>query len=121
MFKEIPQTMKKAPTPKQKVQKPMTDIGGGWYMEKSAKRISPLRRTNLSKKSQEKQDEIQKKLYEANKWWNGCKFRLYWHKLEWVDPKYTPKRDKPYSVSSKAFYLNKNDKTDHWVGHSRLK
>ena len=54
MFKEIPKTMKKAPTPKQKFQKLMTDIGGGWYMEKSAKRISPLRRTNLSKKSQEK-------------------------------------------------------------------
>ena len=38
----------------------MTDIGGGWYMEKSAKGIPPLRRTKLSKKSQERQDEIQK-------------------------------------------------------------
>ena len=37
MFNKIPQTMKKSPTPKQKVQKLMTDIGGGWYMEKSAK------------------------------------------------------------------------------------
>ena len=33
MFKKIPQTMIKALTPKQKVQKLMTYIGGGWYME----------------------------------------------------------------------------------------
>ena len=59
MFKEIPQTMIKALTPKQKVQKINTDIGGGWYMGKSAKRLPPLRRTKLSKKTQEKQDEIQ--------------------------------------------------------------
>ena len=30
MFKKIPQTMIKAIIPKQKVQKLMTDIGGGW-------------------------------------------------------------------------------------------
>ena len=34
MFKQIPLTMKKSLTPKQKVQKRMTDIGGGWYVEK---------------------------------------------------------------------------------------
>ena len=38
----------------------MTDIGGGWCMEKSAKGLPPLRRTKLSKKSQERQDEIKK-------------------------------------------------------------
>ena len=32
MFKEIPQTIKKSLTPKQKVQKLMTKNGGGWYM-----------------------------------------------------------------------------------------
>ena len=52
MFKEIPQTIKKEPTPKQKVQKLMTDIGGGWYTEKSANGLPPLRRTKLSKKAQ---------------------------------------------------------------------
>ena len=34
MFKQIPLTMIKALSPKQKVQKLMTEIGGGWYMEK---------------------------------------------------------------------------------------
>ena len=33
MFKKIPQNMSKAITPKQKFQKRMVDIGGGWYME----------------------------------------------------------------------------------------
>ena len=34
----------------------MTDIGGGWYMKKNAKGPPLLRRTKLSKKSQENQD-----------------------------------------------------------------
>ena len=32
MFKQIPTTMTKPLSPKQKVQKLMTEIGGGWYM-----------------------------------------------------------------------------------------
>ena len=49
MFRQIPQTIKIALTPKQKFQKIMTDIGGRWYMEKSARGLPPLRRTKLSK------------------------------------------------------------------------
>ena len=40
--------------------------------------------------------------------------------LEWVDPKSTPKISKPFSVSSKKFYINNNDRTAHFVGHSKL-
>ena len=36
--------------------------------------------------------------------------------FEWVDPKSTPKRVKPFSVSSKRFYINNNDRTAHFVG-----
>ena len=50
--------MKKAHNTKQKVQKLMTYIGGGGYMEKGAKGLPPLRRTKLSKKAQENQDGI---------------------------------------------------------------
>ena len=63
---------------------------------------------------------IQKKLYECNRWWNDWKFHLHWNNLEWVDPKSTPKRVKLFSVSSKKFYINKNDRTAHFVGHSKL-
>ena len=41
--------------------------------------------------------------------------------LEWVYPKSKPKRVKPFSVSSKKFYININDRTAHFVGHSELK
>ena len=54
-------------------------------------------------------------------WWNDWKFQLHWNKLEWVDPKPTPKRVKHYSVSSKELYISNNDRTAHFVGHSRLK
>ena len=54
MFRKIPQTIKIALNPKQKVQKLMTDISGGWYMEKIVKGLPQLRRTKLSKKAQER-------------------------------------------------------------------
>ena len=38
-----------------------------------------------------------------------------------MNPKSLNKRDKPYSVSSKQFYFNKNDRTAHWVRHSKPK
>ena len=62
--------------------------------------MEALKRTKLSKKAQDRHDLIKKKLYEYNMWWNYWKFQLHWNKLEWVDPKSTPKRVKPYSVSS---------------------
>ena len=54
MFTQIPQTVKIALNPKQKIQKLMTDIGGGWYTEKSARGLPPMRRNKLSRRSQER-------------------------------------------------------------------
>ena len=48
-FKQIPTSMIKALIPKQKVQKLMTEIGGGWYKGKIAKGLPPLRISKLSK------------------------------------------------------------------------
>ena len=48
-------------------------------------------------------------------WWNGWKFQLHWNMLEWVDPKTTTKRVTPFSVSSKKFYINNNDRTAHFL------
>ena len=42
MFKQIPQNVKISLTPKEKFQKLLTDIGGGWYMGKSARGLPPL-------------------------------------------------------------------------------
>ena len=40
--------------------------------------------------------------------------------LEWVDPKSTPKRVKPFSVSSKKNYIDNNDRNAHIVGRSKV-
>ena len=77
MFKQIPQTMKTALTPRQKSPKIMTDIGGGCYRGGNSKGLPPLRRTKLSKKAQEMQDEIHNKLYEVIKGWNDWRFQLH--------------------------------------------
>ena len=68
-----------------KQQKLLTEICGGWYMEKITKGLPPLRKQKLSKKSQEKYDKIKNKLYTDNRNWNDCKFQLHWNKLEWVN------------------------------------
>ena len=67
---------------------------------KSAKGLPPLRRSTLSKKSQEKEDKI-KKLYEANKWFKYWIFQLHQNKLEWFNTRSQTKRNKNFAVSSK--------------------
>ena len=56
MFMQIPQNVEITLTLKQKIQKLMTDIGGGWYIEKSDRGLPPLKITKPSKKAQERQD-----------------------------------------------------------------
>ena len=58
MFKMIPQNVEKPLTSREKNQKLITDIGGGWYLKKFEKGIPPLKRTKLSKKAQERHDLI---------------------------------------------------------------
>ena len=65
-------------------------------------------------------DLIKNKLFQSNMWWNDWKFQLHWNMLEQVYPKTTPKIVKAYSVSSKKFYINNNDRTAHFIGHSKL-
>ena len=54
MFKMIPQNVEKPLTSREKNQKLITYIGGGWYLEKCEKGLPPLKRTKPSKKSQER-------------------------------------------------------------------
>ena len=72
-------------------------MDGIWKIYKG---LPPLRRTKLSERAKDKEDEIYIKLYEANKWWNYWKFQLDWHKLELVNTISTFKREKTYSISS---------------------
>ena len=50
-FKKIPQTIIKALTPKKRVYKLLTEIGGRWYMKKSDNGLPPLRISTPSKKN----------------------------------------------------------------------
>ena len=120
MFKTIPQNVGKPLTTREKNKKLITDIGGGLYLEKCQKGLPPLKRTKLIKKAQKRHDLIKNKLFQSNMWWNDWKFQLHWNMLEWVDPKTTPKRVKPFAVSSERFYINNNDRTAQFVVHSKL-
>ena len=89
-------------------------------MDKCKKGLPPLKRTKLGKKAQKRQDLFKNELFQSNMWWNDWKFQLHWNMLEWVDPKSITKRVKPFSVSSNKFYINNNDRTAHFIGHSKL-
>ena len=80
----------------------MTDIGGVWYMEKSDKGLLPLNISKLNKKHKITRMKLFL-LYEANTWWNDCRFQLHWNNLEWFNPRSLTKRNKPFAVSSKMF------------------
>ena len=69
--------------------------------------LPPLKRKKPSKKAQERHDLILKKLSQSNRWWNYWKFQLHWNKLEWVDPKSTPKRFNPFQFPRKRYILVK--------------
>ena len=58
MFKMIPQHVEKPLPSREKNQKLITDIGGGWYLEKCEKGLTLLKRKKLSKKAQERVDII---------------------------------------------------------------
>ena len=48
----------------------LTDIGSHWCMSKMTKGIPPIKKQALSKKAQDKNDIIKRKLHTADKNWN---------------------------------------------------
>ena len=46
---------------------------------------------------------------------------MHWNKLEWVNPRSCIKGKSTFGVYSNKFSLKDNNKTAHWVGHSKLK
>ena len=66
MFKTITQYVGKTMISREKNQKLITDIGGGWYLEKCKKGLPPLKRTKLGKKAQERENLIKNELFRSN-------------------------------------------------------
>ena len=56
-----------------------------------------------------------------NQNWNDWKFLIHWSKIEWENPSIRIEQNNTFCVSSKIFCLEDNNKTTHWVGHSKLK
>ena len=70
-------------------------------MKKLVQKLSPLKKTRLSKKSQKEEDEVKKKLTEDNQYWNDWKFQIHWNELGCVNPRNRNERKNPFCVSSK--------------------
>ena len=56
-------------------------------MIKLVQKLPPLNKSRLSKKSQEKEDEMKIKITKANQACNDWKFQIHWNALEWVNPR----------------------------------
>ena len=72
------------------------------------------------KKAKEKEDEIKKYIYEANRYRNDWKFQLHWKNLEWVSSRSQIKGINHIQFLQKG-YINKGDRMYHWVGNPKLK
>ena len=87
MFQKKSLELPKPPTCKVKRQYLLHANVGGWYMKKMNEKLPPLKKRKLSKKAEEKEDEIKRNLQTANQNWNEWKFQIHWNKLEWVNPR----------------------------------
>ena len=55
-----------------------------------------------------------------NQCWNDWKFKIHCNNLEWLNPINHSEGNNFFCVSSTISYLKDNNKTSHWVGHSKL-
>ena len=60
------------------------EVGGEWFIKKINANPPPIKRRQLSKIEQIKEDKIKEELINANAHWNDWKFPLHRNKLEWV-------------------------------------
>ena len=86
-------------------------------MNKLGQNIPPLKKMRLSKKAQKEEDEIKRKIHEANQYWNDWEFQIHWNKLDWLNPRSRDKQKNSFCVSSKNNCFKNNVKTTHRVGH----
>ena len=89
--------------------------------EKLNENLPPLKKQKPSKKPQENEDKSKRNLQMANQSCNEWVFQIHWNKLELVNPRNNSEVKNFFCISSKRFYLKDNNKTPHWVGHSKLK
>ena len=85
-FQRTPVEIPKQPSTREKFISLSHDIGYGWYVKKLGQKLPPLKNRRLSKNSQKDEDEIKRKLTEADQYCNDWKFQIHCNKLDWVNP-----------------------------------
>ena len=73
--------MPNKPSPNEKLRSLLHAIGGGWCVEKLGQKLPLLNERKISKKIQEEENKIKRKLTEANQEWCCCKFQIHCDKL----------------------------------------
>ena len=111
------------PTPtleyfKRKRQTLLTDIGGGYYLNKMNNPKLPKKNTRLSEKEQEEEEKLKRELKVVCDHWKYWKFQIHWGKLKHVVPL---KRDALFCMSSTNSSLKYVIQDNHWVGNSVIK
>ena len=71
--------------------------------EQITREASTPKEIKLSKRAQEKEDEIKRKLHKDNQDWYYWKIQIHWNKIEWVNPRNRNEQKSPFCVSSKLF------------------
>ena len=75
---------------------------------------APTTKENKTKKKvQKEEDEIKRKLHEANQAWDYWNFKIHWDKIEQVNPRSHDERKNPFCVSSKRICFRDNVETAH--------
>ena len=108
--------MTKPLSPRQKVQKLMTEIGGGWYMEKITKRLPPLRRPKLSKKHKRRSMKLEKNCMNLIGIGMIGNSNYIGTSLSGSIQEFKSKGKTLFSFFN-FLNINKGDRTSHWVGH----
>ena len=115
LIQKIPVEIPENPSTKEKRQSLLHTSGGGWYVNKLGQKIPPLKKIKLSKKYHREEDEIKRKLHEANQAWNNWKFKIHWNKLEWLNPRSRDEQKNRFCVSSKKIDLKITLKLHIWL------
>ena len=71
--------------------------------EQIKREASTPKEIKLSKRAQEKEDEIKRKLHKDNQDWYYWKIQIHWNKIEWVNPRNRNEQKSQFCVSSKLF------------------
>ena len=77
LFQKIPVKLPNQPSSKAKLKYLLHAIGGGWYVEKLGQKLSPIKESKLSKKYQNEEDKIRRRLTENNQMCSDWKFQIH--------------------------------------------